>query len=208
MGYRHYFYTADIDEIEKIKNMSYLDLESYAESKGILEITDYGDGEIEKYLPFKNLCNQKEVFEFGKLYYEDTDTQIYGTGNPLFENIETQKYFEDYNPYVVGKDGLLKAINIYNEKIKEYYKQLFDDGAVQILPFGIEISRDDIKTNDKIHKHIKDMMTEWFHDWVLNLDENRQVVTSSWKYEYSIFNLVFLLKTINWEKQTLLFYGW
>ncbi|WP_218964433.1 hypothetical protein, partial [Bacillus velezensis] len=57
-------------------------------------------------------------------------------------------------------------------------------------------------------QHIKNNLSEWTRGWALNTDINDSWLTSSWKYEYSIFELVRLLKTIDFEKETILFYGW
>lgn len=108
MGYRHYFYKVNRSDVEKIKNLSINELKK-----------EYGD--TDGYVDIHELIPQKQIHEFGKLYYDDTAIQLYETGKPLFNN------------------------------------------------------------------------------------EN---VTHSWEYEYSIFNLIFLLKTIDWEKETILFYGW
>ena len=195
MGYRHYFYKCKKADIEQIREKSLAELEEYAKEKG------------EKLSLFNNsILPQEEVFEFGKLYYEDTDEQIYGTGVPLFSHKEVMEEFSDFVPYEVGQQGLLKAIEIYRQKIKDYYEDLLKDGTTQILPFGIELPRPDITSTDKIKEHIKEKL--FWIEYKVNLDEAKKTLTDSWQYEDTIFNLVFLLKTIDWEKETLLFYGW
>ena len=41
-----------------------------------------------------------------------------------------------------------------------------------------------------------------------NLDENSSVIVRSWSYEYQVFELVRRMKTIDWEKYSVLFMGW
>ena len=204
MGYRHYFYKVDKSEVEKVKDMNYDELYEYAKQKGCKDINDE-----DKYIYFNEdrFLNKQEVFGFGKLYYEDTDEKIYNTGTPLFTNKETFEYFSDYYPYIVGKEGLLEAINIYQQKILDYYKGLLVDGDEAIGPFGIVIPQPQIKCIDKLTEEVRDKIF-WNNKGIVDLDEKKPCVTSTWLYEYSIFNLVFLLKTIDWEKETLLFYGW
>lgn len=195
MGYRHYFYKCKKADIARIREKTLAELEEYAKEKGEeLSLLD------------NSILPQEEVFEFGKLYYEDTDEQIYGTGVPLFSHKEVMEEFSDYVPYEVGEQGLLKAIEIYRQKIKDYYEDLLKDGATQILPFGFELPRPDITSADKIKKHIEEKL--FWIKYKVNLDETKKTLTDSWQYEDTIFNLVFLLKTIDWEKETLLFYGW
>ena len=200
MGYRHYFYKCKKEDIEVVRYKTWEELLKYVSSRGGETEDNCIDIFDEKFLP------QEEVFEFGKLYYEDTDEQIYGTGVPLFSNKEVMERFSDFVPYEVGKQGLLKAIEIYRQKLKDYYEDLLKDGATQILPFGIELPRPDITSADKIKEHIKEKL--FWIKYKVNLDETKKILTDSWQYEDTIFNLVFLLKTIDWEKETLLFYGW
>lgn len=198
MGYRYYFYKVNKEDVKTIKELSLDELKE-----------KYSDKE-EGYVDMHNIINQKEIFEFGKLYYEDTAEQIYDTGNPLFDNAEVMEYFSDYVPFIVGKDGVLKAIEIYKNKIKKYYKDMLVDGEKKTMPlFGLTIKDEDIKSIDKVKKEIQDKIRIWEHyKSVVDIDENNKNVTKSCLYEYSIFNLVFILKTINWEKETILFYGW
>lgn len=195
MGYRHYFYKCKKADIARIREKTLAELEEYAKEKG-----------AKLYLLDDSFLPKEKVFEFGKLYYEDTDEQIYGTGVPLFSHKEVMEEFSDFVPYEVGQQGLLKAIEIYRQKIKDYYEDLLKDGTAQILPFGIELPRPDITSTDKIKEHIKEKL--FWIEYKVNLDEAKKTLTDSWQYEDTIFNLVFLLKTIDWEKETLLFYGW
>lgn len=199
MGYRNYFYKVNKADVDEIKDLSLEDLKE-----------KYGDKENDGYVDFHEIINQKCVFEFGKLYFEDTSEQIYNTGTPLFNNEEVMKFFSDYEPFIVGKKGLLKAIEIYKEKIKKYYKDILIDGEERIIPiFGFTVKDEEIKSIDKVKKEIQCKIRMWEHSkGIVDIDENNKNVTQSWLYEYSIFNLVFILKTIDWEKETILFYGW
>lgn len=209
MGYRHYFAIVDIAECNNIENMTYDDFLNYCKTnhKDAYELDEYDDGIKEEYINFHRALNQETIFEFGKLYYEDTADRIYNHGLPLFKLEETQNNFDYYVPYKMGKDGLLEAINIYKEKIINYYKDILTDGAVQILPFGIEIKREDIKSIDKFVSHVNDELM-WWENGAINLDEGVDKISSSWMYEHQIFELVRLYKTIDWDTKCLLFYGY
>ena len=209
MGYRHYFYTADIAECDAVENMTYEELKEHIKEKRpkAYEEEKYSDGSVEEYINIHEAFGQTEIFEFGKLYYDDTADRIYSHGKPLFSAKETQDYFLDYNPYRMGKDGLREAIEIYKEKIIRFYKGVLTDGAVQILPFGIEINRDDIKSMDKIIDHVKDEILWWEKLGAIDLDEGNERISKSWLYEHQIFELVRLYKSIDWNTKCLLFYG-
>lgn len=205
MGYRHYFYLANTEDCDAVQNMTYSQLAEYCKEKYPNSV-DEDDGEL--YINFHDILNQTEIFEFGKLYWDDTADQIYNHGTPLFSNAETQSDFNDYRPYRMGKDGLLEAIQIYQNKVISYYEGLLVDGATQRLPFGITIEREDIKSIDKLVEHIQDEVNWWKVMGVLDLDERNERISKSWLYEHQVFELVRLYKSIDWDKKCLLFYGW
>lgn len=204
VGYRHYFYLVDIEECDHVENMDYHTFVDYCENKAPGIVEDDGDS---TFVWFPDTLGQEEVYEFGKIYYEDTAERIYSHGKPVFALKETQDAFSDYNPYRMGKDGMLEAIEIYKQKIIDHYKGLFEDGAVQILPFGIEIKRDEIKSTDKLIDAARDQLLWWEKLGVIDLDESHDAISKSWLYEHQIFELVRLYKSIDWDKKCLLFYG-
>lgn len=207
MGYRHYFYKVKKADIETVKNMNYEQLLEYAESNGV-EVEEWS-GKKSFYFNDKKFLNKVEVHEFGKLYWYDTAERIYSKGKPLFSIDQVQEKFCDYVPYVVGKEGLLEAISIYQEKVVKYYKDLLVDGQYRRIPFGITIRQEDVKSIDKLVEHIEDKIRTITYLGITNVDEEEKwKVTSSWEYEHSIFNLVHILKTIDWDQDTILFYGW
>ena len=59
MGYRHYFYKADKAEVDKVKDMTYDQLFSYAKEKGceIYEEENYFDFSDKKFLNQKKFLN-------------------------------------------------------------------------------------------------------------------------------------------------------
>lgn len=209
MGYRHYFNLVDTQDCKAVENFTCAEWEECCKKHfpDAVDIDEYDDGTVEIYINFHRVLNQKEIHEFGKLYYEDTAERIESKGKPLFNNAETKEMYEYYNPYVVGKEGLLEAIEIYRQKVVDYYTDMLKDGAIQILPFGIEINREDIKSIDKVQEHIKDMIF-WWRKGAIDTDLDDEQITGSWLYEHRIFELVRLYKTIDWNTKSLLFYGY
>lgn len=202
MGYRHYFYLVDKSKCEAIRNMTMSELCNYAKSEGV----EGGDG----WFSFNDnkFLDKKEIFEFGKLYWDDTADRIYSKGEPLFTDKEVQEDVSDYDPYVVGKPGVLEAIEIYKRKIIESYKDLLVDGGVQLLPGGFSIGREDIKSIDKVREFIHEKLKWWELFGAIDLDETHESISDSYQYEHQIFELVRLYKSIDWETKTVLFYGW
>lgn len=48
---------------------------------------------------------------------------------------------------------------------------------------------------------------EWLRLTPYNLDEGDEI-TTSWKYEYSIFELVRIYKTFDWKNNVMIYYGY
>lgn len=196
MGYRHYFFEVNIADCFIVKDLTYEQLveyckEAYPKCREELEEFDY--------LSFHDILNKKEVFEFGKLYWDDTAERIYAKGVPLFDVEETQKAFSDYCPYRMGKEALLEAIRIYKEKIISYYESLLVDGT-EFNPNYTSV--------DKLKFHAEDKLKRWKLFGVLDLNEENERISESWEFEHQIFELVRLYKSIDWDKKCLLFYGW
>ena len=219
MGYRHYFYmipkkaVADIQQLETEENYyEYVSKEKCfnkeARRKAKKALLDYRKKDGDAHLGLYELG--KQVFEFGKLYWEDTAEQIQKTGIKLFkEKTELNERYDDYDAYIVGKDAVLKAIEIYHNKIKSYFESLL-------------LSADELREKDEFWSGIEDVgerckdavkskVREWNNGWGIkpyDLRDNQMSIVISWLYEYEIFELVHILKTIDWEKYELIFMGW
>ena len=205
MGYRHYFYKVKKADVEAIKDMDMTALYDYAKGCN----AEVYEEERSFYFNDSNFLHKTEGHEFGKLYWDDTAERIYSKGVPLFAKKEVQDEFSDYVPYVVGKEGVLEAIAIYQEKVINYYKGLLKDGIDYCLPLSLTIHKDDVESIDKLIAHIENKLQKILYLGLADTNEkNKWQVTSSWEYEHSIFNLVHILKSIDWEQDTILFYGW
>lgn len=197
MGYRHYFYKVKKTDVEKVKYLSLEELkEQFVEDDDCMWI--------------ENIIDHTQIFEFGKLYCDDTVEQINATGERLFNDRNVVEYFADNDFYIVGKEGVLKAIEIFANKVKEYYKSMVNEEKRIVPRFGYDIAPDDIKVNE-----VRDLLEHKIYEWenhercIINLDEtDKYSVTTSWEYEHLVFELIHILKVIDWENETILFYGW
>lgn len=199
MGYRHYFYKVKKTDVEKVKYLSLEELkEQFVEDNDCMWI--------------ENIIDHTQIFEFGKLYLDDTVEQINSTGERLFNDRNVVEYFADNDFYIVGKEGVLKAIEIYANKVKEFYRTLLVNGKeIKVPRFGFELKNEDIKSMDEVIGLLEEKIQKWeyYELYITDLNENRKYsVTKSWLYEYEVFNLIHILKTIDWENETILFYGW
>jgi len=67
-----------------------------------------------------------------------------------------------------------------------------------------------IKDRQDTVVHLSSLIREWEGKYTLpyNLDEDKDEIVSSWKYEYSVFELVRIFKTFDWENNKMVWYGW
>lgn len=202
MGYRHYFYLIEKQEVQNIKRMTYEQLLQYVELHGWESDDDW--------FSLMDVFNQKKIFEFGKLYWDNTADRIYSTGVPLFDRLEVQNSFSDYRPYIVGKSGLEMAIQIYKEKILNYFKSLVKEDTIPENILALSVKPNDLKL-DVVCDAVQEKILRWsnvFGTCPVNMDEESETISNSWLFEYQIFELVRLYKSLDWDKYTVLFYGW
>ena len=187
MGYRNYFSEVNKSFVDDVRNLSVEEFVKYAENN-YPETVKNEDNEL--YVSIVDMIG-KSVFEFGKLYWDDTIEQIQSTGKPLFTDKNMLCEYEDYNIYVVGKEGVLRAIKIYQNKVKSWYEELLKKDSV-----------------DEIKSDLKSNLDWWNRGFVIDTTEDKNVLSGSWLYEHSIFNLVNILKHTDWKTRVLLFYGY
>ena len=188
MAYRTYFMKIKRSVVDEVKDMAHEQL-----VKRFMPETEQDDLSL-RYLP---IC---QIFELGQLTDKDTAKRIYEKGVPLFNRKGVQDGQEEYAPYVVGKEGLLELINVFQEKITRFYEDLkVDDG---------EFDYPSLTAERKQELHINKMIRNWKNGNPVDLDANSDRIVRSWDYEYQIFELVRILKTFDFEKDTIVVMGW
>lgn len=220
MGYRNYIASIPKRKYNKIKKMDLDPLfELYGATPGLDE-----DGDRIDYLSIGQIVGN-DLYELGK-YVDEFPSNLL---KPFFLNKETQKYYEeDHEFYVVGKEFILAVIQYYKGKIKRYYTGLLDpllditsrSGSPKenfLKDTSRIITEEDVKHVSLIVAHLRDMAHEWgvfpsffgdgHEDSPFDLDEGKERIISSWKYEYAIFELVRIYKSFDWKRQVMVYYG-
>lgn len=188
MGYRNYIGIIEKELVEKVKDLSLVDLEN-----------QYGEELVEDMIFAPYNLPQKILHNLGELNKIDSD-RIYEKGTPLFAINEVNEGLEHYKPYLIGKEGLVEVIQLYRDKIISHFKGLLEDDKRGWF--------DDETASQKKEAYVKSMLNEWERFPPINLKEETDVISTSWKYEYIIFELVRQLKTVDFEKNTLILYGY
>ena len=188
MGYRNYLYKIPKKNVKQLRSLTRQQIiDKYSEDEG--------------YASFHKMIGENNaecIFGYGKLYWDDTIERIHNTGEKLFLNEQIDDLFLDEDLYLVGKKALKESIDIYKDKIVKMYEHLLDNNN----------NMSDKDLIDKYEGHLRDYKLWWTRLNALNLNENDDCICDSWLYEYQIFELVRLYKTIDFEEYDLLFMGW
>jgi len=219
MGYRNYIALLPKKEYEKIKNFTKKELYAYKKE-------DSEDGHVGVYD-----ITKEALYELGK-YCEFGDKKFY---KPVFLNKKLQEYYtQDGDFYIVEKEFLEHIIEDYTKKVKSYYgemltpffeengrkpkgflnskKKIYNEDLTSEYRFNLnKITYKEENAIAKMIEHISGMSDEWgvksFEMLPYNLKRG-EAVTTSWKYEYGIFELVRIYKAFDWKKNLMIYYGY
>jgi hypothetical protein len=174
----------------------------------------------------------KELYEFGK--YTDFEPPK-GSLKTFFKNKELNKYYTDEHDFnIVTPEFLAYIIDSYKKIVTDYYNDMMNpffgkkverydrDNPTDFLnsvmveynypnnkykfDFSL-ITQEEQNSLWKIIDHVRSMRTEWTAITPYDLSRGDEV-TTSWKYEYVIFELVRIYKTFDWKKNVMIYYGY
>ena len=197
MGYSHRLYILEKELVQQIAQMNYDQFKQWGLDRGIAD-QPYSENEA-VYVPLYDIG--PEFYDFGK--YFEAEKEMQETGRPLFLHLDLKNEYEEYAPYIVGKEALLCAIELYKKNVISSYEKM--------LSWNEKDQEDDWKERTKqqfIEDSISSILREWKNNSAYNTSDKTPAITSSWKYEYAVFELVRLYKSTDWDKYELLFMGW
>lgn len=211
MGYRQYFYEVDKQKVEGLRKCkTEQELYDFCIANGI-ECSKYeDDDEISFYCPLYRLG--KELFEFGKHYENASD--IYEHGDSLFTSDELKERYQDYGAIICDEKAILCAIEWQKQRIIKNYENLVNNtftNQYERRRYPKDIDDKELHYQ-RLLNHCKEYLDYWKPDFecygVINTNKEDDCVTNSWLYEHTIFDLVRIYKTFDWENKCLLFMGW
>lgn len=225
MGYRTYIGSMPKSEYNKIKSMTSEQLIAHYK----IEVGDFFDGD--NYWHKGVYDYGKELYEFGK--YVDFDPPK-KSSKPFFKKKELMARYDEYDFQIVTPEFLEYVIESYRKRILTYYNDMITpffgkkDGimvreeptnflnSIKIIynypdnkyQFDFNKITDDEQTAlFKVLEHVRSFRNEWSLLTPFNL-KNGEAITTSWKYEYGIFELVRIYKTFDWKKNVMIYYGY
>lgn len=213
MGYRTYIGSMPKKEYNKIKSMS---------REKLIEHYNLEFEKDDNYLGMSVYDFGESLYEFGKYTEFEPPKKSLKT---FFKNKELNKYFtEEHDFNIVTKEFLEYIIESYKKRISDYYNNMinpFFDKSDFLNSIKTDynhtkynttfdftkITQEEQNALYKIIEHIRNMRTEWTSLTPYNL-ENGNSITSSWKYEYGIFELVRIYKSFDWKRNVMIYYGY
>lgn len=179
----------------------------------------------------------KGVYEYGKELYcfgKDVDfNPPKKSMKPFFKDKKLMERYAESDFHIVTKEFLEYLIETYRKRVADYYNDMMTPFFGKSEDFGENPTTflNSIKTkykfpnNDivfdfslitqeeqnalfKIIEHIRTMRPEWTHLIPYDLNDGRDEITTSWKYEYGIFELVRIYKSFDWKKNVMIYYGY
>lgn len=150
--------------------------------------------------------SQAMIGEDESLYYPPAHTQLFELGKYVTYEEHTYPFysFDIYDEYesdflIMTKAGLKTVIKEYHEKIRRNYQDLL-------------WANDSEGTNDFLRSRAREWSRNVFGLCPYYLDQPPErsdgMMAASWQYEYSIFNLVYIYRTFDWENDYLIYSGW
>ena len=192
MGFRNNIALLSRERYELIKDMTMDEINLWW-SKETGEKPDE-DGDV--YVPIYKLS--REVFELGK-YCELDYLKPYR--KDIFSNKEFNKDCNtDHDFYIIGKEGYEAVIEWFRNRIQSCYESILKQDPNDINEGRVDTVEDFLK------KRIRDWKGKYIKPYDINLD--REHIVSSWEYEYEIFELVRVYKSIDWDKEVIVITGW
>ena len=205
MSYRYRFAQASKKYVEQVMYMNIQELIEFTKAHNAVAY-EYLDEE-DAWLTVWNVVKQSEIFDFGDCPFVDA---IWGSSTPLFQQAETNEYFNENHLRLCTQNTFLIAIDALRELIKKNYEELRDSKDKEYLFFENKAKAwskvSEFLDISQLPEEKQDSINHLHFPYNIALDDAQ--IVSSWEYEYAIFELVRLYKSFDWENNYLIFLGW
>lgn len=192
MSYRNYIAIVDKESLDKIRGLSYDEV-----------IEKYGDdGYISEYTFKDKGIDIKRILEIGEIVsYKENGTRLKAYLSPVFSDNKVNEVLNNDSEFMLGNKKLLEnIIEIYRELVVKYYIDIQNIDRIREMHFDPTINH-----LDYFIKKCKNKVFEFSEKWFVS--DNDNILHYTWRYEYDIFNLIYILKTFDWNKNYLLWVG-
>lgn len=204
MGYRNYLYVVDKKKLAKIKKMNVKELwDLVEEDPEELDEDDEGNPTPPYWRDVIEAINGEELIEVSEaLFYRDSVFLLPKYIKKIFKNKEIQDWYNEDTELMIAKPEILDAlIEFYISKTEKYYKDLtLEDSDNPKDKYGTPLK----PQLERLQQHAKTQLS-WLK--FVNDSNSKWCLSTSWLYEYDIFNLIHIKKMFNPKKQVLIWTG-
>lgn len=192
MGYRTYLGKMNKQVIEELRHMTKEEFVRRYE-------------ELDELPMLQDLPTLENMFELGSYVDEELKSAVIDKASKKFfkDAFLHAKYDEDTEIYVIGKSGLIQLIEEYRKKTIHSFENLLGE------PNHYErVEHGENARERKMRLFLESRLRRWNNPHIdyLNVDENSSTLHELWDFEYEVFNLLHLLKMMDWEKDDLILY--
>ena len=183
MSWRMHLAIVDSEKISAIRNLpkeTYLNEDGYTCDEDGENITN----EFYKFVEEDFCC--KEDYCIG-----DLPIEMSKLGTPFYTQAETQELFEHYCPRVLDHNQFKLIIDVMRREAYKMFEEAEQD---------IDLMR------AMIHKRKQVWEAEYITPY--NLDERSKELVRAFNIDYQIWDVVRMYKTIDWNKDTVILFGW
>jgi len=156
--------------------------------------------EKEKFIGLSYEEAEKLIDKNSAVYRPQFHTQLYELGKYFnltqgtipFYDFDLEKECET-EFYIMSKEQLKELIEEYHDLIYQNYEHLAQ-GNKNVQMF--------------INSRAREWCSNFLNPYYLDEEETDGELVGSWQYEYSIFNLVYIYRTFDWETDYLIYSAW
>lgn len=210
MGYRNYFAIVEKEKMDEFLKLSEEDRVRFSWKKD-LEKNYIDQEEVDHFVElnyinswvFRDVMNGEEIHECGK-YFDGKTAEKIKDGSVDLSN-------EDGEINVKLKpEALLVCAEHYKQNAAKWWRNIIismdmTDEEIKEDWKNYPEGRPNVK--EKLEWHVRELEDK--HIDVLDTNiKHKYRITSSWVYEYTMFELIHLYKTIDWDKYYLIWLGY
>jgi len=139
----------------------------------------------------------EELYEMGK--YLDWR----GEAKPFYDFDIMEEAESEF--HIMSKEDLKVIIEHYHKIIKDNYDKLLKE---------FQAGKPENEWDEpQVERFFKEKVHEWkldsyFRPYYLDEEKTDGFIVRSWKWEYAIFNIVYIYKTFDWENDYLIYSAW
>lgn len=204
MSYRNYLLVVDRKKLAKIKKMNVKELwDLVEEDPEELDEDDDGNPTPPYWRDVIEAINGEELIEVSEaLFYRDSTFLLPKYTKKIFKNREIQDWYNEDTELMIAKPEILDAlIEFYISKTEKYYKDLtLEDSDNPKDKYGTPLK----PQLERLQQHAKTQLS-WLK--FVNDSNSKWCLSTSWLYEYDIFNLIHIKKMFDPKKQVLIWAG-